>query len=333
VRQPEVTRLAGFLVALLLALPVVRAARALLVAGLFLAEFLSGGSWPALSRLTAPPSREAVATSGPPADRYTGPSRGPRTPLVLVHGLAPDGKDDVRLAAAAALLARAGFDVAVPTVPGLTRLRLRPEDAAAVVATIAWQPQPAAVVGVSVGAGVAVLASAEPAVRDRVRLVVSLGGYASAAELVRFYLTGEYAWGDVRGRIARNPDLIRMFLDANADILDASARRVLAAGDAAAVDASLRALSPELRALLERLSPERAVRDVAAPLLLVHGRTDPAVPYTESLRLAAARPVHTHVVLVGLLGHVEGADMTERWAALRDLVALWGVAYRLISLA
>jgi pimeloyl-ACP methyl ester carboxylesterase len=332
VRQPEVTRLAGLLAALVLALPVARAARALLVAGLFLAEFLSGGSWPALSRLTAPPAREAITMAGTSADLYTG-SRASRTPLVLVHGLAPDGKDDVRLAAAAALLARAGFDVAVPTIPGLTRLRLRPEDAAAVVSTIARQPSPAVVVGVSVGAGVAVLASAEPAVRDRVRLVVSLGGYASAAELVRFYLTGEYAWGAVRGRIAHDPDLVRLFLDANADILDASARRVLAAGDPAAVEASLRALSPALGTMLERLSPERVVRDLAAPLLLVHGRGDPAVPYTESLRLAAARGGDTRVVLVGVLGHVEGADIAERWSALRDLAALWGVAYRLISVA
>ena len=49
--------------------------------------------------------------------------------LVLVHGVAPEGKDDARLREAARLLARSGFAVAVPTVEGLTVLRLRPEDA------------------------------------------------------------------------------------------------------------------------------------------------------------------------------------------------------------
>ena len=52
--------------------------------------------------------------------------------LVLVHGLSAEGKDDPRLRDAARLLARAGWAVAVPTVEGLTVLRLRPEDAAAV---------------------------------------------------------------------------------------------------------------------------------------------------------------------------------------------------------
>ncbi|MFQ5946271.1 MAG: hypothetical protein ACE5NC_08485, partial [Anaerolineae bacterium] len=50
------------------------------------------------------------------------------TPLVLVHGLTPYGKDDPELRRAARLLARAGFAVAVPTLPELTRLRLRPGD-------------------------------------------------------------------------------------------------------------------------------------------------------------------------------------------------------------
>ena len=43
---------------------------------------------------------------------------------------------------AAALLARAGFDVAVPTIPGLTRGRLRPDDVEPVVATLAARTAP-----------------------------------------------------------------------------------------------------------------------------------------------------------------------------------------------
>ena len=55
---------------------------------------------------------------------------------MLVHGYSPEGKDDPRVRQAAALLARAGFDVAVPTIPGLTRGRLRPDDVEPVVATL-----------------------------------------------------------------------------------------------------------------------------------------------------------------------------------------------------
>jgi hypothetical protein len=81
---------------------------------------------------------------------------------------------------AAELLARAGFDVAVPTIPGLTRGRLRPEDVEPVVATLAVRAAPTAMIAVSVGSGPALLAAADPRVRDRVSVVLSLGGYAGA---------------------------------------------------------------------------------------------------------------------------------------------------------
>jgi pimeloyl-ACP methyl ester carboxylesterase len=331
VRQQEVARAGFLLAAFVLLLPVVRAARVLTLSALFIADFLGGSASSALSRVTVVPLRQGAPHGD--ADRYVIPDGMPRTPLVLVHGLAPDGKDDERLVSAATLLARVGFDVAVPTIPGLTRLRLRPGDVAPVATAIAERSRPSVVVGVSVGAGVALLAAAAPDVRDRVALVVSLGGYASAADLVRFYLTGEYGFEGVQGRATHDPALIGRFLDANADLLDPSARRVLAAADPAAIDASMRALSPELRALLAAVSPVRVVAAIPAPIVLVHGRGDGAVPYTESLRLAAARPVGTRVVLVGLVGHVEGITAKERATAVVDLVRLVGVAYRLIGLA
>ena len=77
---------------------------------------------------------------------------------------------------AAALLARAGFDVAVPTIPGLTRGRLRPDDVEPVVATLAARAAPTVMISVSVGAGPALLAAAEPAVRERVRRGPEPGG-------------------------------------------------------------------------------------------------------------------------------------------------------------
>src|SRR2546430_6232807 len=52
-----------------------------------------------------------------------------------------EGKDDPRVREAAALLARSGFDVAVPAIPGLTRGRLRSDDVAPVVATLAARPE------------------------------------------------------------------------------------------------------------------------------------------------------------------------------------------------
>jgi pimeloyl-ACP methyl ester carboxylesterase len=326
VRQPEVgRRLTLLLAAALLVVPVVRTTVDLVVTSLFLVEFLSAGQARPLSALTAAPRRQSLPVPAAEVDRWT--KRGGGVPLVLVHGYAPAGKDEPRVQQAAELLARAGFDVAVPTLPGLTRGRLRPEDVHPVVATLAARPAPSAVIAVSVGAGPALLAAADPAVRDRVRAVLSLGGYASAPELLRFFLTGEYAWGDVRGRVVHDPAVVRFFLEANADLLDTSVQAALA--DPALAAAVLAAPPPQVAALLTRLSPERVAPQITARLVLVHGVDDRAVPYTESLRLAAARPDGTRVVLVHLVDHVEGTTFRARWRSARELAALIVAVYGL----
>jgi pimeloyl-ACP methyl ester carboxylesterase len=317
VRQPEVARLLTLLTAVLLVAPVVRTGLRLLVAAAFVVEFVSAGAARPLSALTAPPRREALAVSGAEVDRWVALGA---APLVLVHGYAPGGKDEPRVREAAALLARAGFDVAVPTIPGLTRGRLRPDDVRPVVATLAARAAPTVVVAVSVGAGPALLAAADPAVRDRVGLVLSLGGYASASEVLRFFLTGDYAWGDVRGRVVHEPQVVRAFLEANGDLLDTSAREALA--DPSRAAALLATPSPAVAGLLEALSPERVADRIGARLVLVHGLDDRAVPYTESLRLAAARPAGTRVVLVRLLDHVEAGRPGAWLSTLGDLARL-----------
>ncbi len=331
-RQPEVARLAALVLGLLLALPVLDTARTAVVAALFLAEFLTAGAAPLLSAVTPGPRRETLQVSDAVGDRYAAPALRAATPLVLLHGVTPAGKDDPRLAEAAALLARAGFSVLVPTVPGLTRGRLRPEDVMAVVATLtaATRARPAAVVGISVGAGPALIAAADPGVRDRVAIVVTLGGYASATELLRFFLTGDYAFGAVGGHVDHDPATVRAFLEANADLVDAASRARLVGGGRAAALQFLADLPPQIRSLLEGLSPERIAADIRAPVVLVHGRGDLAVPYTESLRLLAARPARTSLVVVGAVGHVEGGPRRQD---LLELGRVWTALFRLFARA
>lgn len=331
-RQSEVARLPALAAALLLVVPVALASRRLLLAGAFLAEFLGAGSGGPLSRLTPDPQRTPLPLPGVAADRYVTARLAGGQPLVLVHGFAPDGKDDPRVVRSADLLARAGFDVIVPTVSGLTAGRLRPADADTVVtAIIAAGPRAVRLVAVSVGAGPALLAAADPRVRERVTTVLVLGGYASAVELLRFFLTGEYGYGESRGHVAHDPELVRAFVAANSDLVDAPTREALLAGHRNQVAAFLDNLPAGLRVLLDTLSPERVVRDISARLVLVHGRTDQAVPYTESLRLAAARPERTALVLVGLVDHVQGPGGLMARPRANDLLALWGVVSRLLA--
>ena len=328
--QPEVARYPALFVALLLAAPVLCAAWTALLAGAFLVEFLTQGRTAILSALTAPPARRPLPLGEFRADLYVHAGLGAGRPLVLAHGLAPEGKDDPRVRAAAALLARAGFDAAVPTIPGLTRGRLGPEDVEPVVGALAARDARAVLVGVSVGAGPALLAAADGRGRERVSTVLSLGGYASAREVLRFWLTGDYAYDGVSGRVDHDPELVRAFLRSNADLLAPDTRAALEAGDREAARRLLDAPPPDLARYLDALSPIRVAPAVGARLVLVHGRGDRAVPYTESLRLAAARPERTTLVLVGLVEHVEGARRRS-WQDALDLFALWRVMYALLG--
>jgi hypothetical protein len=253
VRQPEIVRLLSLLLAVLLVAPVARTAGDLALSAAFLVEFLSDGAWRPLSSLTGTPHREPMSVPGVAVDRWIGPAI-VHVPLVLVHGYSPEGKDDSRVRQAAALLARAGFDVAVPTIPGLTRGRLRPDDIAPVVATLAARAAPTVMISVSVGAGPALLAAAQPEVRDRVRVVLSLGGYASAAELLRFFLTGDFRWGSIQGHVDHDPAIVRQFVEANADLLDAPAREILA--DPVRAVSVLDHPPARLASVLDQLSPE-----------------------------------------------------------------------------
>jgi fermentation-respiration switch protein FrsA (DUF1100 family) len=333
----------------------------------FLVEFLTEGRYPWLSRATAPPAVRSLAGPGAPdplsPDLFHpgGRQQGPWPGLVLVHGLTPEGKRDPRLAWTADRLARAGFAVAVPELPALRAQRLRPDDAPIIRDTLLRltahplvRRGPVAVIAVSVGLGPLALALAEPGLAERVRVVLALGGYGDARELIRYFTTGAFAFGETGGRAVVDPALSREFLARNLDLVrDARDRAAVVAAlqgrplepgagpearavlallanrEPARVDPLLDALPLESRELLDALSPARHLRRAPARLLLVHGRDDPAIPYTESLRLAAAAPGRSRLVLVELIGHVEG--QAPAWHRLADLVRLWSVCYELLA--
>jgi pimeloyl-ACP methyl ester carboxylesterase len=330
VRQPEVARLSALVLALIVIVPVARAGLTALTSGVFLLEFLSAGRAPMLSATTAAPDRQPFPGATVDADLFL--SRGLRTgsSLVLVHGFTPEGKNDPRVQDAARLLARAGFDVIVPTIPGLTGGRLGPEDIEPVVATLAASRPPALVISVSVGAGPALLAAADPRVRAQVGAVLSLGGYASAHEVVRYWLTGAYGYAGVSGQVRHDPEQVRAFVRANADRLAPPVRTTLEETDPEAAERLLAAPPPDLARYLDALSPLRVARDISAHVILVHGRADRAVPFTESLRLADARPANTTLVLVGVVDHVEGARAAG-WREALDFLVLWQAMYAFMS--
>lgn len=218
-------------------------------------------------------------------------------------------------------------------------------------------------VGISYAAGPALLAALEPGTREQVGFVLVIGGYHDILSAITYMTTGAYraAPGTAWRRGPVNPRAKWFFLRDNADrvsgrdedLLADVARRRLADPDAAVQDLVAR-LGPDGRAvwrLLTNDDPERVAalvaalpprlrREIAAldlarrdlsrlqaELILVHGRDDPMVPYTESVDLARrVGPDQAHLYLVDALHHVELADV-----GLGDALTLTGAAYRLLS--
>ena len=147
---------------------------------------------PAVRTLTiAAPGRQMAA------DLYTVRDGRPRAGLLITHGVLETGKDDPRLVALANELATCGFAVLVPELDGLKSLRLEMEESDDIVAAFRFllsmdevDDTRSGLFGISFAAGPILKAAADPSIRERVKFVVSFGGYYDTVNVVRYLTTG-----------------------------------------------------------------------------------------------------------------------------------------------
>ena len=227
------------------------------------------------------------------------------------------------------------------------------------------KPDALGLVAISYAVGPAILAALAPDLRERVGFVFAVGGYYDMTAAVTFFTTGKFREGPAAPWRHKTPNAYGkwVFLRANAGrlendrdrwLLAAMARRKL--DDLAApLDDLAARLGPEGRAVHRLLVntdpeavpaliaalPEGLRRDMAAldlsraelarlkaELILLHGRDDVIIPYTESLALAAAVPAdRLTLCLVDNLAHVRLGP-----GGLLDSYRLLAAAYRLLSL-
>jgi pimeloyl-ACP methyl ester carboxylesterase len=220
------------------------------------------------------------------------------------------------------------------------------------------------IMAISYGVGPAVIATLEPDINGTVDFIVGIGGYHNTDEVIRFVTTGTYRRiGDGRlHRRAPNPYARWAFMLANAErlpdpadaeLLRLAAHRKLA--DPAAPTADLRTgMTTDGRVVLDLVdndAPEKVpallaalpepirngidalnlalydLRALKARLILVHGRDDPTIPFTESEALAAAAPKGaTSLYLVDSIGHVEfnAVSLANAWT-------IWSAVNRVLA--
>ena len=220
-------------------------------------------------------------------------------------------------------------------------------------------------VAISYAAGPAVLAALQDNARDKVRFLVAVGGYHGSERLVTFFTTGRFREGPDEPWQFATPNAYGkwIFVRSNAERVDDPRDRVLLTAmaerklddleaDVSDLVTRLGAQGRAIHDLLTNEDPEavpgliarlpKGVRDdmagldlarrdlsrLHAELILIHGRDDAIIPYTESQALAAAVPAEqVRLYLVDNLAHVDLGV-----GDLGDVVKLWRAAYRVLEI-
>jgi len=302
------------------------------------------------------------------ADIYRPPGNGPRGGLLVVIGAAPAARHDPRAVRLAQGVARSGIVVMVPVLPRLSRKVLSPEDVEVVVQSFLYlrslpyvDPGRVAILGFSVGEGIAMAAAADPRIRDDVAALGSFGGYHDVRELIVSVATGTILvdghrepwqpdpWAEEVLKTSllyfvpdrRERDLLAAALDAGGRLpggtLSPTAslvQAVLLERDPTRAHQLLAQAPPELARTLDLLSPRSYTAQVQAEVFIVADRHDPLVPYTESVRLrhdlmAQGKP--TRYAEIAIFRHVNPRLETNPASFLADFLRLFLQTYALLE--
>ena len=293
------------------------------------------GLAPAIRRVTAPPVSETIQLAGSAvaAVRPSG-GRGPWPTYVFVNGAHPERRREPVVARLTEGLARAGFLVIVPDPPGLAEGAITPatlDVLGAIVRAAVEQPTVegarVALLGASTGGSLALLAAADPGLRDRVSAVVAVTPFADLKKIVCLATTGSYRHDASSSSYLVNAALregvVRSLLAAVADQhdrrrlhelpktaeettfqlwrrllpdLEPPARavaRLLINEDANQFETLYGELPTDVRATIACLSPVSVAPGVSAPVELVVPPTDVYFPRGEALALARLLPAST----------------------------------------
>jgi len=282
----------------------------------------------ALDAWEGPVDRRTVIHDGIPVDIYHGPNSS--SPILIVHGVNPTGKNSLDLIRISEGLAQSGYEVFVPDLVHLKMQHLRPEDADSVRSVFQFIGRDAGIACFSYGCGPALIAASHAEIRDKVRFAVDFGGYYDIREVLEFTVTepenpiAYSKWvylaanSDLlsdrteqeRVRVIAQKRLAGVASDAkDEENLSAEARGLLSifsAANAADFRTRLAATPPSFQKTLDELSPSHYIDGLRAELVLIHLAHDPSIPVEQSMELAEAaraRGIGRRLTILQMYGH------------------------------
>jgi|SRR5215211_3257295 len=305
---------------------------------------------PAIEAAGGDPSFSQARVAGNPALVVRPAGEGPWPAIFLVNGTVPEGRKLPAVRNLAEGFARAGYLVVVPDLPGLTEDRITPRSADAVAQVarkISGRPDvesgKVALVGVSTGATLSLLAAEDPSLKGKVSLVAGVAPYANIKTVLNVATTGHYRRSD--GQLVRyeatpflsyvvarslvatlppgedrrtlsaelesvgreSPDPLSNLRSRQTDDLGPDARSVvglLANRDPERFDALYAALPDETRHDLEELSPLASTGRIRVPVDLATGPHDKYFPPSQSYALERVAP-ERRVTVTAALDHAK----------------------------
>ena len=170
---------------------------------LFLNDLAAGHEQSRLKSQTADPTQKPLIYESKgfryQADLYI-PQEVPLASIVLIPGIAQQGKNDPRLIAFATTLARSRFIVLVPDIENLRELKIRAEDSRTIkdafkflTSRPEYPSQKQAGIGAfSYAVGPTILAALDSEVREKINFILSVGGYYDVEQVITFFTTGYF---------------------------------------------------------------------------------------------------------------------------------------------
>jgi hypothetical protein len=301
-----------------------------------------------LHALTAAPTHQQIQIDAPhgpvvadlfvPTPRFGTPAPGAQPALILALGVPLREPDRPPLLELADTLARLGFVVLWPRSVALDAGTWLPEDPATFITSVRYlegldvvDAERISIFGVSIGASIALVAASDPGTADRVRALVSFGGYYDAIAYVRSLATHTALLdGQV---IPWQPsddalDQARAVLGGKQltgvlEVLETSAPDV--------VDARLRSLPVAELDALRAMSPAEHIVTLRAATFILHDQGDHYVPYVESVKLQRALPAASvrSFLLTSLFQHTQiGGGLSSE--TLGDVANLYGFVHAVL---
>jgi pimeloyl-ACP methyl ester carboxylesterase len=267
-----------------------------------------------VSKLTDTPRSEVIKVDGVPVEVLRPGGDGPWPAWLFVNGAHPERRREPVVTRLAHGLARAGFLVLVPDLPGLGE------------GTIT-----ARTIGASTGAGLALVTAGRDELADRISVVAAVAPYANLDKLVCMATTSFYedeAGFERYGVTDLHREVVASSLLAAAGEPGRPAVDALLANAEPERFAELYAALPvDVRTLVERLSPLRVAARIEAPVEVIVPPQDEYFPLGEARALAAAIP-DARLTITATLDHTRPS-----LGRLRDFRSFLGFVVRGLSAA